>query len=158
MSAIDFDRQIERLPNPKGDRVKITMSGKFLPYKYYGNSGNVPDYGSRLPEFNQLILWARARADDTPISELCRTWRWPRSSFDQRLEEIPGRVAAYLNKRQAETPSQAASSSPLESRDCPRERRLSPAMVPGLGAAAMARQWVHRRSQSAPGTSQAGAP
>jgi cyanate lyase len=25
--------------------VKITMSGKFLPYKYYGNSGNVPDYG-----------------------------------------------------------------------------------------------------------------
>jgi cyanate lyase len=45
MSAIDFDVQLERLPNPKGDRVKITMSGKFLPYKYYGNSGNVPDYG-----------------------------------------------------------------------------------------------------------------
>jgi cyanate lyase len=45
MSAIDFDMQIERLPNPKGDRVKITMSGKFLPYKYYGNSGNVPEYG-----------------------------------------------------------------------------------------------------------------
>ena len=37
--------QIERLANPKGDRVKITMSGKFLPYKYYGNSGNVPEYG-----------------------------------------------------------------------------------------------------------------
>jgi cyanate lyase len=47
MSAIDFDMAIERLPNPKGDRVKITMSGKFLPYKYYGNSGNVPDYGYR---------------------------------------------------------------------------------------------------------------
>ena len=45
MSAIDFDMQIERLPNPKGDRVKITMSGKFLPYKYYGQSGNVPEYG-----------------------------------------------------------------------------------------------------------------
>jgi cyanate lyase len=45
MSAIDFDLQMERLSNPKGDRVKITMSGKFLPYKYYGNSGNVPDYG-----------------------------------------------------------------------------------------------------------------
>ena len=30
---------------PKGDRVKITMSGKFLPYKYYGASGNVPEYG-----------------------------------------------------------------------------------------------------------------
>ena len=47
MSAIDFDMQIERLPNPKGDRVKITMSGKFLPYKYYGASGNVPQYGYR---------------------------------------------------------------------------------------------------------------
>ena len=47
MSAIDFDMAIERLPNPKGDRVKITMSGKFLPYKYYGNNGNVPEYGYR---------------------------------------------------------------------------------------------------------------
>jgi cyanate lyase len=45
MSAIDFDMQIDRLPNPKGDRVKITMSGKFLPYKYYENAGNVPEYG-----------------------------------------------------------------------------------------------------------------
>ena len=45
VSAINFDVQIERLPNPKGDRVKITMSGKFLPYKYYGASGNVPEYG-----------------------------------------------------------------------------------------------------------------
>ena len=35
MSAIDFDMKLERLPDPKGDRVKITMSGKFLPYKYY---------------------------------------------------------------------------------------------------------------------------
>ena len=45
MSAIDFDLQMERLPDPKGDRVKITMSGKFLPFKYYGASGNVPQYG-----------------------------------------------------------------------------------------------------------------
>ncbi len=45
MSAIDFDFQMERVANPKGDRVKFTMSGKFLPYKYYGNSGNVPEYG-----------------------------------------------------------------------------------------------------------------
>jgi len=35
MSAIDFDMVLERLPDPKGDRVKITMSGKFLPYKTY---------------------------------------------------------------------------------------------------------------------------
>ena len=45
MSAIDFDMQIERLPNPKGDRVKITMSGKFLPYKYYGNEQGIQEYG-----------------------------------------------------------------------------------------------------------------
>jgi cyanate lyase len=35
MSAIDFDMTIERQPDPKGDRVKVTMSGKFLPYKEY---------------------------------------------------------------------------------------------------------------------------
>ena len=35
MSAIDFDMTMERLPDPKGDRVKITMSGKFLPYRVY---------------------------------------------------------------------------------------------------------------------------
>mgnify|MGYP003336849561 CR=1 FL=1 len=32
MSAIDFDMKVEKLPNPKGDRIQITMSGKFLPY------------------------------------------------------------------------------------------------------------------------------
>ena len=35
MSAIDFDMSIERQADPKGDRVKIGMSGKFLPYKRY---------------------------------------------------------------------------------------------------------------------------
>jgi len=45
MSAIDFDMEIERKPDPKGDRVKITMSGKFLPYKYYGSTGNAQAYG-----------------------------------------------------------------------------------------------------------------
>jgi cyanate lyase len=35
MSAIDFDMAIERQPDPKGDRVRVTMSGKFLPYKRY---------------------------------------------------------------------------------------------------------------------------
>ena len=47
MSAIDFDMVMERLPNPKGDRVKITMSGKFLPYKYYGNEQGIQGYGTR---------------------------------------------------------------------------------------------------------------
>ena len=45
MSAIDFDLQMERVPNPKGDRVKITMSGKFLPYKYYGSEQGILEYG-----------------------------------------------------------------------------------------------------------------
>ena len=35
MSAIDFNMSIARQPHPKGDRVKIEMSGKFLPYKRY---------------------------------------------------------------------------------------------------------------------------
>ena len=45
MSAIDFDFDLERLPHEKGDRVKITMSGKFLPYKYYGAEQGLPQYG-----------------------------------------------------------------------------------------------------------------
>ncbi|MGR3700266.1 MAG: cyanase [Roseovarius sp.] len=32
MSAIDFDMKITRVANPKGDRVKVEMSGKFLGY------------------------------------------------------------------------------------------------------------------------------
>lgn len=35
MSAIDFNMNITRDPNPNGDRVRIIMSGKFLPYKTY---------------------------------------------------------------------------------------------------------------------------
>jgi len=35
MSAIDFSMDISREPDPRGDRVHIVMSGKFLPYKMY---------------------------------------------------------------------------------------------------------------------------
>ena len=35
MSAIDFKMDIARERDPNGDRVKIIMSGKFLPYKTY---------------------------------------------------------------------------------------------------------------------------
>ncbi len=35
MSAIDFKMNLAREPDPNGDRVKIVMSGKFLPYKTY---------------------------------------------------------------------------------------------------------------------------
>lgn len=33
MSAIDFSMNVEKETDPKGDRVHISMSGKFLPYK-----------------------------------------------------------------------------------------------------------------------------
>ncbi|MDR2051662.1 MAG: cyanase [Deltaproteobacteria bacterium] len=33
MSAIDFEMEIRRLPDPKGDRVVVTYNGKFLPYR-----------------------------------------------------------------------------------------------------------------------------
>jgi cyanate lyase len=35
MSAIDFSMDIQREPDPKGDRVNVVLSGKFLPYKMY---------------------------------------------------------------------------------------------------------------------------
>ena len=33
MSAIDFTLHIDKMEDPKGNRVKVTMCGKFLPYK-----------------------------------------------------------------------------------------------------------------------------
>ena len=33
MSAIDFSMDVEKEENPNGDRVVLTMNGKFLPYK-----------------------------------------------------------------------------------------------------------------------------
>ena len=35
MSAIDFSMDLQRENDPKGDRVSVVMSGKFLPYKMY---------------------------------------------------------------------------------------------------------------------------
>jgi cyanate lyase len=35
MSAIDFSMDISREPDPKGDRVHVVLSGKFLPYKTF---------------------------------------------------------------------------------------------------------------------------
>jgi cyanate lyase len=50
MSAIDFDLALERLPHAKGDRVKLTLSGKFLPYRYYGAEQGIPEFGYREEE------------------------------------------------------------------------------------------------------------
>jgi len=35
MSAVDFTMDVEKEKDPKGDRIKVTMSGKFLPYKIW---------------------------------------------------------------------------------------------------------------------------
>ncbi|MES2185742.1 MAG: cyanase [Pseudomonadota bacterium] len=35
MSAIDFSMDMQREADPKGDRVRVVLSGKFLPYKSY---------------------------------------------------------------------------------------------------------------------------
>ncbi len=35
MSAIDFSMNVERVADPKGDRVKVTLNGKFLPFRRY---------------------------------------------------------------------------------------------------------------------------
>jgi len=50
MSAIDFDFEMERQPDPKGDRVRISMSGKFLPYKYYGAEQGIQPLGYKEEE------------------------------------------------------------------------------------------------------------
>ena len=44
MSAIDFDMR-SNAAGPERRPGKLTMSGKFLPYKYYGNEQGLPEYG-----------------------------------------------------------------------------------------------------------------
>ena len=45
MSAIDFDLTLERQPHERGDRVKLGMTGKFLPYRNYGFQQGTPEFG-----------------------------------------------------------------------------------------------------------------
>ena len=33
MSAFNFEMYVDKVPDPKGARVKVTMHGKFLPYR-----------------------------------------------------------------------------------------------------------------------------
>jgi cyanate lyase len=40
-SRLEFDR----LPNPKGDRVRLAMSGKFPPHEHYGAEQGGPENG-----------------------------------------------------------------------------------------------------------------
>ncbi len=35
MSAIDFELTFERREDPQGDRVQLTLDGKFLPYRVW---------------------------------------------------------------------------------------------------------------------------
>jgi cyanate lyase len=49
MSAIDFDVQLSRVAHEKGDRVQFVLSGKFLPYRYYGAEQGLPEAGYKEP-------------------------------------------------------------------------------------------------------------
>jgi cyanate lyase len=45
MSAIDFNVEFARVAHEKGDRVQFTLSGKFLPYRYYGAEQGIAEFG-----------------------------------------------------------------------------------------------------------------
>jgi cyanate lyase len=45
MPAIDFEMTIDRQADPKGDRVRLAMTGQFLPFKYSGAKGREIAYG-----------------------------------------------------------------------------------------------------------------
>ncbi len=65
MSAIDFDMTLERQPDQKGDRVKLTLSGKFLPYKRYWGSSRAWDFAILDLELGVGgLAWGRGCAFD----------------------------------------------------------------------------------------------
>ncbi len=82
MSAIDFDMTMERQPDQKGDRVKLTMSGKFLPYK------RVP---GRCPARRSgPSAWASPTAHAArPCSRTCRSPRKPGRSRRWSVGPVP---------------------------------------------------------------------
>lgn len=58
MSAIDLDMEVGRVSHSKGDRVKLGMTGKFLPYKYYSATSN---------DLALVIIRQRFRAKRRPM-------------------------------------------------------------------------------------------
>ncbi|HUE18216.1 MAG TPA: cyanase [Stellaceae bacterium] len=67
MSAIDFDMDITRKSDPKGDRVQIGMTDKSLPYKYDGAKGKRIEIGTAVIDIhyeNPLYMAEDAGAAD----------------------------------------------------------------------------------------------
>jgi len=67
MSAIDFDMDITRKADPKGDRVQIGMTDKSLPYKYDGAKGKRIEIGTAVIDIhyeNPLYMAEDAGAAD----------------------------------------------------------------------------------------------
>ena len=76
MSAIDFSMDIQREPDPKGDRVNVVLSGKFLPYKslLIVSSAEVRGVSLRRPQAEQRDPACRS----TNSIELVQASCWPR--------------------------------------------------------------------------------
>ena len=100
MSAIDFDLTLERQPDPKGDRVKLTMSGKFLPYKYYGSNrqrAGVRVQGRIKPSSIVMAGLVPAIHDFAPTGDL-KTWM-PATSAGMTNRKFPCRCYAAFRSR-----------------------------------------------------------
>src|SRR5262249_14540336 len=90
MSAIDFDMAIERQPDPKGDRVKIGMTGKFLPFKYYGATGNALAYGLK-EEWTSAFAFSRR-----PLRLAVDQHLWPDVGHSRSTGEGHGDAELFL--------------------------------------------------------------
>lgn len=53
MSAIDFHMSVDVVEDPKGDRIEVTMSGKFLPYNAWWRGERSP---LRRPRARRRVL------------------------------------------------------------------------------------------------------
>jgi ribosomal protein S18 acetylase RimI-like enzyme len=103
MSAIDFDMDIARQSNPKGDRVKIGMTGKFLPYNVAPTAAMhtpLPEWvkhstfavSARLPLRPQLQTYRCATLSDAQ-GELLTS----REQFDKYPNDHPRALRMQLN-------------------------------------------------------------
>jgi hypothetical protein len=91
MSAIDFDLDLTRQPDPAGDRVKIVMTGKFLKYKKTRTKSSNSSWrlvpparqfvshrsASRAkPRHPRLVIPATAESNIHPVRSSLTRWCW----------------------------------------------------------------------------------
>ena len=85
------DFGFERVAYPQGDRVKLGMTGKFLPFKYYGATGNEQAYGYKEESGNRSFSLPAVMPGLDPGIFLLVNWKY------RSKREIPSAICVFVS-------------------------------------------------------------